>query len=289
MEPCSRLAPCCCQYLIYAPLEVGGCGKQRISDAAQLQKWSYLNSVCLLNPASKAVVSSLLHRSLNASPTDPPRYCTSLVQWGAAIGLSLSLSPHTPMPPVIEAFRHTVATLGNVDLYSDGSFAIHNPPLFSQLTQSRISQTRDHGVDATGIYIHPKQSLPPMALKLVAPPGRSPDPFYHELLLGIAVGAWLTSGNTLARSDCTSAIRRFKQASNPTGATTEHFQYGPIIQGVRARFLYVSHSLEWTKAYLERKKPEHTWTPADVGIHMADLIAGDPATLTDTFTHHRRY
>jgi hypothetical protein len=240
--------------------------------------WSHLNSVCHLNPASKTVVSSLLDRSLNASPTDPTHYCTILIQWGATMGLSLSQSPYTPMPPVLEAFRQAVAALGTMDLYSDGSFAIHNPPLLSQLAQSRISQTRDYGVGATGIYIHPKRSLPPMALKLVAPPGRSPDPFYYELL-GIAVGAWLTLGDTLARSDCTSAIRCFRQASNPTGAATGHLQYGPMLQGVRARSPHLSHSLEWTKAHPERKKPEHTWTPADIGIHTADLIAGDPVPL----------
>jgi hypothetical protein len=156
----------------------------------------------------------------------------------------LSLTgPHTPKPPAIEAFRQTVATLGNVDLYLNGSFAIQNPPLVSQLTQSRICQTRDHGVGATGIYICPKQSLPSMRLKLVAPPGRSPDPFYHELL-GIAVGAWLTSGETLPRSNCTSAMRRFRQAYNPTDAATRHLQYGPMLQGIRARSPYLFHSLE---------------------------------------------
>ncbi len=81
------------------------------------------------------------------------------------------------MPPALEAFRQTVAALGKVDLYSDGSFARFTTPLFSlnQLAQSRLSQTRDYGVGVTGIYIHPKQSLPPMPLKLVAPRGRSPD------------------------------------------------------------------------------------------------------------------
>jgi hypothetical protein len=52
-----------------------------------------------------------------------------------------------------------------------------------------------------------------------------------------------------------------------------------MLQGVWARFPFLSHSLEWTKAHPERKKPENTWTPADVGIHTADLIAVDPATL----------
>jgi hypothetical protein len=194
------------------------------------------------------------------------------------MGLSLSQSLYTPMPPALEAFRQAVAALGTVDLYSDGSFAIYNPLLLSQLAQSRISQTRDYGVVATGIYIHPKRSLPPMALNFVAPPGRPPDPFYHELL-GIAVGAWLTSGDTLARSDCTSAIRRFRQASNPTDAATGHLQYGPMLQGVRARSPHLFHFLEWTKAHPERKKPEHTWTPADICIHTADLIAAGPVPL----------
>ncbi len=50
------------------------------------------------------------------------------------MGLSFSLALHTPMSPGIEAFRQTVAALGHVDFYSDGSFAIHNPPLIAQLT-----------------------------------------------------------------------------------------------------------------------------------------------------------
>ncbi len=86
-------------YLIYAPLEFGGCGEHRISDAAQLQKWLYLNSVCHLSPASKTVVFLLLDRSLNAPPSDPTHYCTNLIQLAAPIGLSLSQSPYTPMPP----------------------------------------------------------------------------------------------------------------------------------------------------------------------------------------------
>jgi hypothetical protein len=117
-----------------------------------------------------------------------------------------------------------------------------------------------------------------MALKLLTPPGRFTDPFYHELL-GIAIGAWMTSDDpNSARSDCTSAIRRFRQASNPTGHL---LRYEPILQGIRARFLYLSHSLEWTKSHPERKKPVDAWPPADVGIHMADLVAGDPLILAE--------
>lgn len=135
------------------------------------------------------------------------------------------------MPPALEAFRQSVPTLGDVDLYSDGSFAIQNPPLLFQIIQSPLLQTQNHGVDATGIYIRPQNSRPRIALKLVAPSGRFPSPFYHELL-SIAVGAWLTSGDTLSRSDCTSAISRFRQSSNPTGAATGHLQYGPMLQGI---------------------------------------------------------
>jgi hypothetical protein len=88
---------------------------------------------------------------------------------------------------------------------------------------SRLHLTCNYGIGATGIYISPRNSKPSMALKLLAPPGQSPDPFYHELL-GIAIGAWLTSDdpNFLAltaplpldnfdwpASDCTSATRQF--------------------------------------------------------------------------------
>lgn len=136
-----------------------------------------------------------------------------------------------------------------------------------------------HNLVTKRIYIRPRDSNSSMALKLIDPPGRSPYRFYHELL-GIAVAAWLTSGDqTLARSYCTSKIRRFRQVSNSIGAATSHLQYGPMLQGIWAHSPYLSNSLEWAKAYPEQKKSEHTWKPEDIGIYMTDLVARDSVTL----------
>ena len=48
-----------------------------------------------------------------------------------------------------------------------------------------------------------------------------------------------------------------------------------MLQGIRARSPHISHSVEWKKSHSERKKPADAWTPVEVGIHMADLVAGD--------------
>jgi hypothetical protein len=90
------------------------------------------------------VVASLIHRSLNLPSLALPRYYTSLLQWGTAMGLSLQQAPHTPIPPALQTFRHAIGALGAVDFYSDGSFAIRNSTLLSQLMQSRLHLTREY-------------------------------------------------------------------------------------------------------------------------------------------------
>jgi hypothetical protein len=58
--------------LIYAPENLAGCGEMRISDAAQLQKWTYLHSLSQNGGVSAAFVASLLKRAVAASITNPP-------------------------------------------------------------------------------------------------------------------------------------------------------------------------------------------------------------------------
>ncbi len=82
--------------LIYAPEDMGGCGETRISDAVQLQKWTYLHS--LAHTGCTSVVTSMLQRALTASITDRSVYCTSLVAWGRRMGLTLYQAPPAPIP-----------------------------------------------------------------------------------------------------------------------------------------------------------------------------------------------
>ena len=39
------------------------------------------------------------------------------------------------------------------------------------------------------------------------------------------------------------------------------------------------HTMQWTKSHPERLKPRMDWTADDEGIYMADLVAGELATL----------
>ncbi len=163
-------------YLIYAPLKVGGCGEHRISDAAQLQKWSYqLNSVCHLNPASKAVVH--LSSTAHSTPPLPTHFATALVSFNMVPQLA-SLSNRLPTPqchqqskPFDRLWQPLAMWTSTQTALLPSKFHPQPPSSFSTHPISNISNTRDHGVGATGIDICPKQSLPPMALKLVAPPG----------------------------------------------------------------------------------------------------------------------
>jgi hypothetical protein len=90
--------------LIYAPENLGGCGETRISDNAQLQKWTYLHSVAHLGRHSADTVSALLQRALTVDPTSPTVYCTSLIDWGCRMGLTLRQAPKVDLPEVVLSF-----------------------------------------------------------------------------------------------------------------------------------------------------------------------------------------
>jgi hypothetical protein len=127
----------------------------------------------------------------------------------------------------------------------------------------------------------PSASHPAIALQLTTPLGRATDAYYQELL-GTAMGALMVQHTPVnAYSDCQAAIRRFRHASNPLGASIGHLQYGPLLHGIRQLMLpsELELSLQWTKSHPERFKPRLDWTTDDQGIYMADLVAGKLTTL----------
>lgn len=138
--------------LIYAPEAMGGCGESRISDTAQLQKWHYLHSVAHLGRSSADTVSALLHRAFSAQPTDPTYFCTSLVEWGRKIGLTLSQAPATALPSAVVDFMTQATSVQARLVYSDGSFAV-TAPLIETLFLSSTALAHSFGKAATAVYL----------------------------------------------------------------------------------------------------------------------------------------
>jgi hypothetical protein len=267
--------------LIYTPTSLGGCGEERISDTAQLQKWTYLQLVAHLGDSSSQVVEDLICRAQRNTILSPSRYCSSLLDWGHQLGLSLSKPTPTPLPQGVVDFITALADMGQVTVYTDGSFELVRVPLLSALTLSKTDQTTHYGRGATGIYVPSSARHPAIALQLTTPLGRATDAYYKELL-GTAMGALMVQHTPVnAYSDCQAAIRRFRHASNPLGASIGHLQYGPLLHGIRQLMLpsELGHALQWTKSHPERFKPRQDWTADDQGIYMADLVAGELTTL----------
>jgi hypothetical protein len=155
--------------LIYAPENVGGCGETRISDNAQLQKWKYLlHSVAHLGSQSADVVSELLLRALDAAPTDPTVYCTSLVEWGKGMGLSLTQAPNMALPQPILHFFTRAATLRPRRIYTDGFFTVA-AQLLDVLSMSTTELTHAHGQAATEVYLPSYQGREALALIICTP------------------------------------------------------------------------------------------------------------------------
>ncbi len=71
-----------------------------------------------------------------------------------------------------------------------------------------------------------------------------------------------------------------KQAT-PLDSSVGHLEHGSLLHGIRQLMLMngAGHQLQWTKAHPERTKPRMDWTADDQGIYMADLVAGELATL----------
>ncbi len=155
------------QITYLCPEDLGGCGKSRLSDIAQVQKWQYLHSIAHLNDASATVVTSLLQRALNATVTDPSYYCSSLVHWGSKMGLHLIPAPLAPLRLAgrIHCSVHTT-----------------NVPLFDVLSLTSTELTTRFARATTGVYLPAShgasRGASPVALFIRTPPGSATDVNY---------------------------------------------------------------------------------------------------------------
>ena len=140
----------------FTPLRMWGCGETRISHNAQLQKWKYLHSAAHLGKASADTVSALIQRALTADPSAPTVYCTSLVEWGHRMGLSLKQAPTAALPQAVKSFIEHAMAPHSRRIYTDGSFAVDAPPL-DALTLSSTELTAAFGVVAASV-ISPRTS-----------------------------------------------------------------------------------------------------------------------------------
>jgi hypothetical protein len=261
--------------LIYSPVNLGGCGETRISDAAQLQKWKYLHSTSHLGRAPTEVVTELLDRAIHADITAPSYYCTSLVEWGRRMGLDLLQAQPAQMPSTLLAFLNKAVTPTTRPVYTDGSFSVH-APLLASLTQPQDRLTNGYSTAATGVYLPQSNGSPPLALFIRTPAANATDAYYQELL-GITISMLLAQDTpTAAYSDCSSAIKRTCQAMNIMGPAIGHLQHGSLLLGIRHLASNARRPLllSWTASHPERSKPQQSWTNNDWGIHMADAIAG---------------
>lgn len=169
------------QITYLCPEDLGGCGKSRLSDIAQVQKWQYLHSIAHLNDASATVVTSLLQRALNATVTDSSYYCSSLVHWGSKMGLHLIPAPLAPLRLAgrIHCSVHTTNVLRPV--YTHSSFSII-APLFDVLSLTSTELTTRFARATTGVYLPAShgasRGASPVALFIRTPPGSATDVNY---------------------------------------------------------------------------------------------------------------
>lgn len=247
----------------------------RLSDAAQLQKWQYLQSTSHLGNASSDAATELIDRAINADVTDPSYYCSSLIEWGRRMRLDIRRAVATPMPPPLTALICKAATATTRPVYTDGSFLI-NAPLLAYLTLPPSMLTRGYSVAATGVHLPRHEESPPLALLVRTPAECATDAYYQELL-GTAISIQLAKAAPItAYSDCSSAITRTQQAQNILGPAIGHLQHGSLLLGIRhtATTLWKPLSLTWTASHPKRTKSQSEWTSQDWGIHLADTIAG---------------
>jgi hypothetical protein len=187
--------------LIYAPEDMGECGESRISDIAQIQKWTYLHSTAHLNQTSSLVVSSLLRCAMIATITDHSYYCFSLIAWGRQMSLTLTQSSGVPLPTALVSFMSAANSVTPQQVYTDGFFALH-APLMAMLARSTLELAAKHSVAATGVYLPPIQGKPAVALRISTAPEDATDAYYQELL-GISILALLARTMPIhAFSDC---------------------------------------------------------------------------------------
>ncbi len=86
---------------------------------------------------SADTVTVLLQRALTADPTSPTVYCTSLIDCGYRMGLTLHQAPKVDLPEAVLSFIQRVTAPHPRRIYTDGSFAIAAPLLDTLSTGSR--------------------------------------------------------------------------------------------------------------------------------------------------------
>lgn len=130
---------------------MGGWGEARISDAylhSLIIKWTYLHSLTHNVGTSAGAVTCLLKWALTSSIMDPLVYCTSLVDWGKRMGLTLHQAPTVTIPIDLFCFLAPMHTAVPRPIYSDGCFAV-DASLLVTFTQSPTDLTRNYRVVAT--------------------------------------------------------------------------------------------------------------------------------------------
>ena len=83
--------------LLYAPINVGGCGEIKFSDEVNSMKWKILHSNMHLGGISASVSNTLIQRAIarRQSNIKPRGYVDSLLQWAVRWDCSLrSISRH---------------------------------------------------------------------------------------------------------------------------------------------------------------------------------------------------
>jgi hypothetical protein len=188
--------------LIYNPTSLGECGEELLSDSSQLQKWTYLQVLSHLGHSSSDVVTDLITRAQQGNILSPSRYCSSLIEWGHKLGISLSRAQPTALPQGVTDFLQAVTSKGPITIYTELSFELIRKPLLAALSLSRTNQTAQYGRGATGIYIPLSAGHPALALQLTTQTGRATDAYYQELL-GTAMGALMVQHHAIhAYSGC---------------------------------------------------------------------------------------
>ena len=95
--------------LLYLPAHMGGMGLKRLSDIVQLDKWSSIHRLFRGSSEMKSLATSLIHSAFrregifpphdshclfytSPTPTGPPRFLTSLLEWGTENDIRFHIS-----------------------------------------------------------------------------------------------------------------------------------------------------------------------------------------------------
>lgn len=185
----------------------------------------------------------------------------------------------TPIPWEIREFVTEAARPGRVTIYTDIFSKLVHVPMIWALTQTKI----DYGGGATGVYVSPANDRPALALQLTTPLCRATNAYYQKIM-GIVMGALMAQHMAFQiKSDCQSAIRRFRNASNPVDFSVGqlHAVWTSTFCGIRRLMLKDTeeNKLQWTESQPEKIKPCMNWTADNQDIYMADLVARELVVL----------